>query len=176
MSIIDVTSGNTVLASGLSITPPTNVNIGTISNLIPISQSWRGIATDSNSNPITSSLYTVTSIYPFFYGVSVSAPTPNQALINSGTKVVSSSNGTISVTFGASLQYLWFAIPQTSTDKTKWFVDALNNGNIGTGSDLFNNDTITPINSPTALWSGINYRIYISNYATTTSGVMQLQN
>jgi hypothetical protein len=176
MSIIDVTGGNTVLASGLSITPAASVNIGTITNSLPISQSWKGTATDTNLNPITSGLFTVSSIYPVFYGVSVSAPTANQALVNSGTKSVVNSTGTVNITFGASLQFLWFAIPQSSTDKTKWFVDSLNNGNIGTGADLFNNDTIVTIDSPTALWTGVNYRIYISNYATTTSGVMQLQN
>jgi hypothetical protein len=176
MSIIDVTSGNTVLRSGVSITPPIVIDIGTKNNITPITQSWKGTAIDTNATPLTSGLFTVTSIYPFFYGVSASAPTPNQALINSGAKSVTVSTGTINITFGASLQYLWFAIPQSSTDKTKWYVDALNNGNIGTGTDLFNNDTIVSVNSPTALWNGVNYRIYISTYATTTSGVMQLQN
>ena len=115
-------------------------------------------------------------MYPVFYGISNTPPIANQVLINTGIKSVINSTGTITLTFGALTQYLWFAIPQSSTDKTKWFVDALNNGNIGGPADLFNNDTITAINSPTVLWSGINYRIYISNYATTTAGSMQLQN
>lgn len=126
-----------------------------------------------NSNPVTQ---IINGQLPYFFGVSNTQPTANQALINSGTKVVADSNGTINVTFGATAQYLWFAIPQASADKTKWFVNALNNGNIGLLTDLFNSETILAINSPIALWFGVNYRIYISNFPTTTTGVMQLQN
>jgi hypothetical protein len=118
----------------------------------------------------------LTGTYPVFYGKSASLPVANQALINGGTKIVAVSTGTVNIVFNASIEYLWFAIPEASTDKTKWFVDALNKGDIGSPTDLFKNDVIVNVNSPTALWNGINYRIYISNYATTTAGNMQLQN
>lgn len=176
MSIIDVNNNNNVIKSGLSIASPATITVGSITNTIPINYSWKGQATDTNSNPLTSGLATISSIYPYFYGVSTTPPVANQTLINSGTKQVIASSGNINITFGASLQYLWFAIPQSSTDKTKWYVDALNNGSIGTSTDLFNNDVIVSVNSPSALWNGVNYRIYISNYATTTSGNMQMQN
>jgi hypothetical protein len=54
----------------------------------------------------------------------------------------------------------------------------LNNGSIGgavsAGGNLFPaNDTVS-INSPTALWSGISYRIYISNYQSAVVTNMTL--
>lgn len=121
---------------------------------------------------------TTSGIYPIFYGKSSTLPVAGQALINSGTKVVATSTGTVSITFAASSEYIWFAIPQTSTDKIKWFTPSNNlGGDIGVSpSDLFANDTITSIASPTSLWSAVNYRIYISNFTTGTIGVMELRN
>ena len=122
---------------------------------------------------------TITAIYPWFYWKvsGWSKPTKNQALINSGTKIVWSSTGTITATFAsASTDWLWFAIPATSTSKTKWFIDALNNGSIGGGSNLFDTESVVAIDSPTVLRNGINYKIYVSNYTTQVVSPMQLQN
>ncbi len=139
----------------------------------------------SSGNPFSTALpagttgaisASLTGVHPVFYGKSLTPPVANQALINGGSKSIVVSTGTVTLTFGATTEYIWFAIPQSSTDKTKWFVDALNQGSIGTSTDLFNNDIPVSISSPTSLWSGISYRIYISNYATTTTGSMQLQN
>jgi hypothetical protein len=93
--------------------------------------------------------------------------------------VVASSTGTISITFSAtSDDYLWFAIPQTSTSKTKWYVDALNNGNIGgavtPAGNLFPAESVVSVT--TVLWAGINYKVYISNYQTATTGAMEMRN
>lgn len=173
--IRDVTNAVNV-ATGLANDGTETVNVGVIANTSPITQQYRIQATNTLSAVFQSALLTINTIYPYFYGVSNTAPTADQALIDSGTKVVGSSTGTINVTFGAVNQYLWFAIPQSSADKTKWYVDAINQGNIGTPTDLFNNDVIVPINSPTGLWTGVNYRIYLSNYATSTTGVMELRN
>jgi len=122
---------------------------------------------------------TITAIYPFFYGKvsGGSKPTKNQALINSGTKVVWSSTGTITVNFNsAAADWIWFAIPEVSPAKTKWYVDIINNGAIGGGANLFDTETIVAIDSPTVLWNGVNYRIYVSNYQTAITAPMQLQN
>lgn len=135
-----------------------------------------GSVSDSSSSP------TITGLYPYFYGLSNAAPVAGdiQSAIagGAGTKVVASSNGTISIGFNAtSAEYLWFAVPATSTDKTVWYISALNTGSIGGGSNLFGSPSTLAVNSPTGLWSGINYDIYITNYATTTgSDTMQLRN
>ena len=124
----------------------------------------------------------ITGIYPWFYGTFASGgavaganrPSPDQTLINGGTKVVAGSNGTIAVNNFAATgdDYVWFAIPSASADKFVWYVNALSNGTIGgavsAGGNLFPSPAIDSaagisINSPTGLWSGINYDIYIAN-------------
>jgi hypothetical protein len=89
---------------------------------------------------------------------------------------VQPSTGTITVNFGANDEYLWFATPALSTTKTKWFVTALNNGDIGSVTDLFNAPTTISVDSPVALWAGVPYKFYISNYPTTTLAPMELRN
>jgi hypothetical protein len=173
--IRDVTS-NTVLGSSLANDGTENLNIGTITNTSPITRNWRIEGINTNTIGFQSNNYTINSIYPVFYGVSNSAPVTNQTLINSGTKAVINSTGTINITFGASGQYLWFAHPASSTTKTKWYVNALDNGNIGSISDLFNLPNIVMIDSPTVLWNGISYKIYFSNTPVNTTGNMELRN
>ena len=155
---------------------------------------------DSNGDPFSSPLpagttglksTTITGIYPWFFGTFASGGAPaggnrpdpiidGQTLINGGTKVVASSTGTITASFGSSADdYIWFATPATSTTKTVWFVDALNNGTIGgavsPSGNLFPSPVTTTYNSPTALWSSISYKMYISNFQTS-AGSMQLRN
>jgi hypothetical protein len=122
---------------------------------------------------------TLTAVYPYFrWTVSWwTKPTADQALINSWTKVVATSTGTITINFSsANTDWIWFAIPSTSTSKTKWYVNALNNWNIGSPSDLFWDESIVSIDSPDAYWSWVNYKIYISNYTSEALLPMQLQN
>jgi len=127
------------------------------------------------SNTINDSF---TGIYPYFYGKVPSAsprPTAGQALINAGTKVVNSSTGTVNVTYNTTgAEYVWVAIPSTSTLKTKWYVTALSNGTIGgvyPSGNKFPNPDVVSVNSPSALWSGINYRFYISEIAGVETNI-----
>lgn len=187
VAIRDVTT-NTLIASGLVNDNTENVAIGTITNTSPISHSWRAEATDTHAGPMVSANFTVTSLYPYFYGKvasggavpGASRPAANQALINSGTKVVASAGGTIVLPFAStSDDYIWFALPASSPTKTIWFVDALNNGSIGgsvsPGGNLFPAFSAVTIDSPTSIWTGISYEFYISNYQTAVSS-MQIQN
>jgi hypothetical protein len=183
LSIKDVDANN-VLASGLSNDGTESITIGTITNTSPIIQDWEIRGTNTQAADFTRT-FTVSSIYPYFWGKvasggaasGVNRPASNQALINSGTKVVASSTGTITIDFNStSDDYIWFAIPSTSTSKTKWYISALNNGNIGGGSDLFPSATVLSIDSPTVLWNGVSYKIYISNYQTAATDPMELRN
>ena len=130
----------------------------------------------------TTSSPTVIGVYPYFWGVSSTSLTAAQiaVLVSSGNaaanKVVESSANTLSVTFGASAQYLWFAHPTSSTTKTKWYNTVINNGNIGSPTDLFGASTTQAFDSAQFYWAGVSYRVYVSNYATTTGGVMELRN
>lgn len=98
-------------------------------------------------------------------------------MINSGTKVVGDSTGTVTATFASSASdWIWFAIPQASTSKTTWYIDALNNGPIGGVSNLFDTESVVSIDSPSVLWNGVNYKIYVSNYQSAVASPMQLRN
>jgi hypothetical protein len=66
--------------------------------------------------------------------------------------------------------------PAIYTTKTKWYNTALNNGNIGSGSDLFGVVNTQAVNSATGLWTAINYKCYISSFSTTPSGCIEFRN
>ena len=128
---------------------------------------------------LTSSSASINGIYPYFWGKSSAAPSAESiaASIAAGTttKVLASASGAISATFDASAEYIWFAHPAADTTKTKWFNTPLNQGLIGPGNFILPPNT-RAVNSPNGYWSGINYKIYISGYATNTSGTIQLLN
>lgn len=119
-----------------------------------------GTVSDNNNTP------NINGIYPIFYGTSASKPTAGSALLAGSTKVVSSSTGTVTIPFNTSgAEFTWMAIPATSTNKTRWFVTELSQGNIATSSptsDKYVRTDNVSVNSPTTLWSGINYDFYIS--------------
>ena len=119
-------------------------------------------------------------IYPFFYYKSSSPITYSSMKIaienGAATKVVLPSTGTLNISFNANGEYIAFAYPSSSITKTIWYVNALNSGGIGGSTNLFNSAVVQSINSPTSLWSNINFKIHISNFPTTTSGVMELRN
>jgi len=118
-------------------------------------------------------------IFPFFYWKISwgSKPVANQALLDSWSKVISPSSGTISVSFSSSnTDWIWFAIPNWSTSKTKRFINELNKWNIGTPSDLFGAEDIVSVDSPSALWTNENYKFYISNYQSEVTLPMDLLN
>lgn len=135
---------------------------------------------------------TISGIYPWYWGIEssggaaagVNRPTACEVkdVITGGTanKEVESSTNTISTTFNStSDDYIWFATPVGSTTKTCWYVDALNNNQIGgtvsSGGNLFPDpDNMTDID--TVCWSGQEYKIYISNYQTAGTTEMQLRN
>jgi len=133
-----------------------------------------------SANTFTSSTSTLTGIYPYFYGKSASQPSASDiaSAIQAGTstKVLSDASGTISATFGASGEYIWFAHYVNYTNKTTWYVSELNQGNVGGSTNLFATPTQEDVSSPDSYWSTISFDIYISNYATSTTGSMQLRN
>ncbi len=70
MDILDVTGGTT-LASGLSIvSPATGITIASYTPILPATYSWRGRATNTQSNLFTSALFTATWRWKAYYGES----------------------------------------------------------------------------------------------------------
>jgi hypothetical protein len=138
------------------------------------------------STTLVPSNVTITGIYPYFYGISNTLPSVSNIIsaISGGTasSTLSDASGTLSITFGATNQFIWFAHFANNTTKTKWFVDSLNSGNISSPTDLFSTPTTQNVNSPLGNWTNVSFKIYISNYATTTTAppnstaIMQLRN
>lgn len=124
----------------------------------------------------------ITGIYPYYYGklTSGSRPTVTNALIttNCMAKCVLSSTSTVTVTFNsASNEYTWVAIPQVSTSKTCWYVNALDNGLINNSpSDKYPDECIIAITSAEGCWASINYKVYMSGAVGEISSPIQFRN
>lgn len=131
----------------------------------------------SGTSPIQSTSFE--GIYPYFYYKSTSPITPAimQSAIANGqaTKVLASSTGTITIPFLPSGEYIAVAYPATSTTKTKWYINALDNGDIKPGS-ILGNETILPCTSPTGLWNNVNFKIHVSAGVLTQYEAVQLKN
>lgn len=140
-----------------------------------------GVNNPQAAGTAISGIETFTGIYPFFWGTSPTPPTTATiaASIVGGTanKVILPAGGTIVVPFNnGTAQYLWVAHAAAFTSKTKWYVTALNNGSIGTPTDLFGAIQTANVNSPNGYWNTISFKMYISNYTTSVVGSMELRN
>jgi hypothetical protein len=126
----------------------------------------------ANSNFNTNTV-AIEGAYPYFYGCSSSQQSAAQVVDliqgGAGTKVLASGSGSgsLSMNFSASGQWIWFAIYDSIAAKTTWYETALNNGTIGGATDLIAAPTTLALNSPTSLWSGVNYKIYVAQKVTT---------
>lgn len=126
----------------------------------------------------TSPNRTITGIYPVFVYKSTSPITAEdmQTAISSGqaTKTVIPSTGTITVVYAPSSEYVAVAYPASSTTKTKWYVNALSQGNIPGG--VFGSATTLSVNSPQGYWS-TNYKIHVTPILNNpTAPTIELRN
>lgn len=134
-----------------------------------------------------------TGIYPYYYGkvasgsvgAGINRPSAVASLITGGTKIVASSTDTVCINFAStSDDYIWFATPNASTTKTKWYVDSNDTGCVGggisAGCNLFPApSTVAGVTS--SMWANVScspqtYKLYISNYQTTANLTMELRN
>lgn len=194
------------LPTGVSTTSLSNCQSITGYTISSSTQNWNSCVgydcgpqpLDSDGNPYCSPLpsgvtgaetVSVSGIYPYYYGTVASGgapagsnrPSSDNDLITGGTKVLANSNGTLNINFNSSTDdYLWFAIPTGSTSKTCWYINALNNGSIGgtvsPGGNLFPDfDTVSAC-SAQGCWSNVNYKVYVSNYQSEVTSIMELRN
>lgn len=154
----------------------------------PYDNSGTPYSTPLPSGITSLSTITINGIYPYFYGKvasgnvgsGVNRPSATASLITGGTSVVELSDDTISIDFNSTNDdYIWFAIPVGSTSKTKWYINSVNNGNIGgsvsSGGNLFPDpNSVTGVS--TTYWSGQEYKLYISNYQTELSDTIEFRN
>jgi hypothetical protein len=121
----------------------------------------------------------ITGIYPYYYGKLTCGirPPVSNSLVTGGTKVVAISTGTVIVTFNSSAsEYTWLAIPQISTSKGCWYVNALDNGKINTSpSDKYPDECIIAITSAQGCWASINYKVYMSGAVGAISAPMEFR-
>ncbi len=190
---IDIVDRNTstTIASGLTNDGNEIVPIGNVINTSPITQTYEIVAENTEEFAFDRT-YTINSIYPYFYGTfssggvgaGLNRPSASFLLIDNidkASKVLSSSTGTINISFNSDTDdYLFFAIPSISPNKNAWFINTLNSGNIGgsvtPGGNLFPDPETINIDSPNGLWSGVEYTVYISNFQTEVRQNMQLRN
>jgi hypothetical protein len=117
----------------------------------------------------------IQGIYPYFYGYINDNQTIADVSLASLTKVIAQSTDTISIAYSNVVgKKLVVVIPSTSATKTKWYVNALNNGSINKPGDLFAMSTKN-FDSPTGLWSALPCKVYIST-PTSINETIQLQN
>jgi len=133
-------------------------------------------APQSASTTLASSNINFTGLYPYFYGVSDNSVdfTDVATLIQSGsgTKVLASGAGGLSMVFNADGQWCWFAIFSPFATKTNWFENILNQGTIGGVTDLFSAPTTLPVSSASGYWSAIDFKIYIAQKVTTIGTII----
>lgn len=130
-------------------------------------------------NDFTSNSTSIDGIYPYYYGTSTTKLTDVQIKniieADGGNKTLIKANGTITITFNASDKYVWFAHADVYTEKTKWYGDPINNGNIGGSEDFINAPNLIEIISPDGYWT-VDYLTYISDYSTNTTGALEFRN
>jgi formylglycine-generating enzyme required for sulfatase activity len=133
----------------------------------------------------------VNTILPWFWGKSSTQPTKASiaTAIASGSanRILASANGTLSITFAAANEFIWFALPNFSAPstitpaKTKWYIDEINKGSIESTGLFLPAGTTQAVDAPlvspetTRRWTGIQYQIYISAYATTVGQIQILE-
>jgi len=169
--------GGSLLGSGLANDGSENLSIGTLSNTVPTTYTWQITGCSTQDNPLSRNV-SKCSIYPVYYGVITCATRPavNNTLVNSGTKSVVSSTGTVTVDFNSSGQWTWVATPAISTTKTCWYVSALNNGTMGGVGDKYPDVCTLDITSGDGCWSSISYKVYMSGFAASDADPIEFRN
>jgi hypothetical protein len=179
MCIRDVTASST-LATNISTTSPQPATITTKTfTSCGDTQIWCGSAKNTNTTQFGSSSSTVTGLLPYYWGLcnvpgpaGSGRPTLTSSNVTGGTKILQDSAGSISINFASGANdYLWFAVPATTTTKVCWYVDAINNGAIGGGVSPACNLFPAPatLAVTTACWAGCSYKVYVSNKQTAQS-------
>lgn len=167
LDIIDVTNSVT-LATGLPLSSPQSVPIISVTNTAPATHSWRGEATNTQSNVFSSGLFTVTWLWRLYFGTSANATlsaSQIQALAND--PLASTENGTFSFVAGNYKYFAWpdsFGSPtavtgfkDTSTNLSVSMADASDNPAYSNTQNGWSYDLVSVTN---VFGATTNYRVY----------------
>jgi len=183
------------IASGTAPTSFNDTTFGVTLGAYRYRAQWsNGTQTNALSSVITNN-----AVYPYWSGYLVGATKPTTAqiaqYIQTGTPPSGYSSGSLTKTtanaFGAVTGvynsavtgWLFLAIPSqsissnavvTTPARVRW-TDVLNSVNTepipNPPSGLFNSATTQAVTSPTGLWSGVNYLMYVANYITQSNNL-----
>lgn len=154
-----------------STTTTTTTAAPTTTTSTTTSTTTTGVPTTTTSS--TTSTTTTAPLDDIFVFAQATGATPSSSTILAG--VHSLQNGANDVNadwtpFNTSSQFCVVAIPNRggTYTKTKWFVDIINNGNIGGGGDAFSAPVVVSV-------SGNPYNVYITSFATTFTNNCQMK-
>ena len=158
--------GGAVLGTGISNSGSCALSIGTKTNTAQTTWTWQITGCSTHSVGFNRNV-SKCSIYPYYWGkiTAGSRPAVTNSVVTGGTKVVTNSVGTVTITFSSGAgDYTWFAIPATSTSKTCWYRTALDNGfmNRGCATDKYPDECQLCITSGQGCWTNICYKVYMS--------------
>tara|TARA_R110000803_G_scaffold200720_1_gene265234 strand:+ start:3246 stop:4898 length:1653 start_codon:yes stop_codon:yes gene_type:complete len=136
-----------------------------------------GVNAPQAASTKTSNIISIAAYYPIFYGTgstlfTISGVASLISAGSAGTKVITNGGASsISMNFGTSTLFHYFAIPAFYADKRSWFVTTLNQGGIGQSTnppDAFSAGVTAAITSTgiSPGWSSIDYKIYITPSAS----------
>ena len=143
-------------------------------------------APQSAANNFNTGSITYTPIYPYYWGVSLTRPTatdiatailnnaPFGTVTNTPNRVLASVGSTLNISFGVPTtnHFLWFCYTSNVANRNSFFVTGNNNGPIGgavsPAGNLFPAPELTTVTANNGRWNNIQFKVYISNYATTT--------
>lgn len=158
---VKISGGNvTINSPGTTITSLTNMQPGSYVFRLTATDSKGASASDTVTVVIATALDTV------YWGRS-DDPVPvsgQEAFIEAGNTIQINAENDVPIPWqnGATdPQYCWAAIPNRtpSHNKNKWYVDIINQGNIGSLTDLFGAPQTVSVN-------GVDYLLWGSNYMT----------
>jgi hypothetical protein len=156
-------------------------SLGNLDTRTPQVRNSPQVGPQAASTGFESSVQTITGIYPYFWGKSSSVPTPASiaAAIAAGTanKVLASADGTLSITFASTSEYIWFVHYSLYTRKKSWNTSA-NPTVAAIGVDLDPSSIWTTpvtqnVTSPDGYWSSVPFSVYISrSQQTSAAGIV----
>lgn len=117
----------------------------------------------------------ITGIIPWFWKSFAELPDISTLSLSTFNKVIGSSLETVKMDMDKNFTHIVVVVPSSSPEKNKWFVTEPSQGYIGNLSPI-NSPVLKTLSSPSNLWSGKDFNVYITNYQTSIKPTLELRN